>query len=133
MLGRTDTRTRESMYCQTIRTVRDISRDDRARIATWSLRTPTDRLKENHSIDGRVGMVSTYYLYCNGRVGMISYDYLYCNGRVGVVSYARPANSHGLPMSLTGFYTFYSPTAVATVAHGFILAPRFYFHIDSCQ
>ena len=46
---------------------------------------------------------------------------------------SRPANSHGLAVSLTGFYTFYSPTAVATVAHGFILAPRFYFHIDSCQ
>ena len=43
MLGRTDTRTHERMYCQTIRTVRDISRDDRARIATCSLRTPTDR------------------------------------------------------------------------------------------
>ena len=42
----------------------------------------------------------------------------------------RPANSHGLPVSFTGFY---SPTAVATVAHGFILAPPFYFHIDSCQ
>ena len=51
MLGRTDTRTRERMYCQTIRTVRDISRDDRARIATCSLRTPTDRVKENYSID----------------------------------------------------------------------------------
>ena len=51
MLGRTDTRTRERMYCQTIRTVRDISRDDRAIIATCSLRTPTDRLKENYSID----------------------------------------------------------------------------------
>ena len=48
-------------------------------------------------------------------------------------SYARPVNSHGLAVSLTGFYTFYSPTAVATVAHGFILAPRFYFHNDSCQ
>ena len=44
MLGWTDTRTRERMYCQTIWTVRDISRDDRARIATCSLRTPTDRL-----------------------------------------------------------------------------------------
>ena len=41
-LGRTETRTRDRMYCQTIRTVRDISRDDRARIATCSLRTPTD-------------------------------------------------------------------------------------------
>ena len=30
---------------------RDISRDDRARIATCSLRTLTDRLKENYSID----------------------------------------------------------------------------------
>ena len=43
---------RERMYCQTIRTVRDLSRDDRARIATCSLRTPTDRqtyrLKENY-------------------------------------------------------------------------------------
>ena len=45
LLGRTETRTRYRMYFQTIRTVRDISRDDRARIATCSLRTPTDRLK----------------------------------------------------------------------------------------
>ena len=29
----------------------DISRDDRARIATCSLRTETDKLKENYSID----------------------------------------------------------------------------------
>ena len=43
LLGRTETRNRDRMYCQTIRTVRDISRDDRARIATCSLRTPTDR------------------------------------------------------------------------------------------
>ena len=42
MLGRTETRTRDRMYCQTIRTVRHISRDDRARIATFRLRTPTD-------------------------------------------------------------------------------------------
>ena len=47
MLGRTETRTRDRM----IRTVRDISRDDRAIIATCSLRTPTDRHKENYSID----------------------------------------------------------------------------------
>ena len=51
LLGRTETRTRDRMYCQTIRIVRDISRDDRARIATCSLRTLTDRLKENYSID----------------------------------------------------------------------------------
>ena len=52
MLPRIETRTREMLYCQTqtIRTVRDISRDDRARIATCSLRTPTSRLKENCSI-----------------------------------------------------------------------------------
>ena len=55
LLGRTETRTRDMIYCQTIRTVRDISRDDRARIATCSLRTPTDRhtdrLKAHYSID----------------------------------------------------------------------------------
>ena len=34
-----------------MRTVRDISRDDRARIATCGLRTLTDRLKANYSID----------------------------------------------------------------------------------
>ena len=43
LLGRTETRTRDMMYCQTIRIVRDISRDDRARMATCSLRTLTDR------------------------------------------------------------------------------------------
>ena len=52
MLGRPETQTRDVIYCQTIRTVRDISRDDRARIATCSLRTPTDRqTKTNYSID----------------------------------------------------------------------------------
>ena len=42
LLGRTETRTRDRIFCQTMRTVRDISRDDRARIATCSLRTLTD-------------------------------------------------------------------------------------------
>ena len=51
ILCRIETRTRDRIYCQTIRTVRDISRDDRARITTCSLRTPTYRLKENYSID----------------------------------------------------------------------------------
>ena len=55
MLRRTENRTRDSIYCQTMRTVRDISRDDRAILATCSLRTPaerqTGRLKENYSID----------------------------------------------------------------------------------
>ena len=50
-IGRIETRTRDRIYCQTIRRVRDISRDDRARIATCSLRTLTDRLKENYIID----------------------------------------------------------------------------------
>ena len=40
--------TRDRMYCQTIRTVGDISRDDRGRIATCSLLTVTDR---NYSVD----------------------------------------------------------------------------------
>ena len=51
-------RTRDRIYCQTKRTVRGISRDDRARIATCSLRTPTDRLKENYSIDGQNGIIT---------------------------------------------------------------------------
>ena len=41
MLGRTETRTRDRIYCQTMRTFRDISRDDRARIA----------IKVNYSVD----------------------------------------------------------------------------------
>ena len=44
-------RTRDRMCFQSIRTVCDISRDDQAIIATGSLLTPTDRLKENYSID----------------------------------------------------------------------------------
>ena len=48
---RTEMRTRNRMYPQTIRTVRDISRDDRARIETCSFLTQTDRFKENYSID----------------------------------------------------------------------------------
>ena len=51
MIGRIETRTRDMIYCQTIRPVRYISRDDRARIATCRLRTLTDRLKENYIID----------------------------------------------------------------------------------
>ena len=43
LLGGTETRTRDRMYLGRIRSVRDIYRDDRARIATCSLRTPTDR------------------------------------------------------------------------------------------
>ena len=46
LLGRSETRTRDRIYFQTIRTVRDISRADRARIATCSLRTPTDSIDE---------------------------------------------------------------------------------------
>ena len=45
LLGRTETRTRDRMCFQSIRTVLDISRDDRARIATCSLLTSTDRLR----------------------------------------------------------------------------------------
>ena len=64
MLGRTEMRTRDRMYCQTIRSVWDISRGDRARIATCSLRTSsdrlTDRLKANYSIDVRLCKVVNY-------------------------------------------------------------------------
>ena len=59
LLGQTETRTRDRMYCQIIRIVRDISRDDRARIATCRLRTLTDRLKENYNID----VIAFYEIY----------------------------------------------------------------------
>ena len=55
------------MYLGRIRSVRVISRDDRARIATCSLRTPTDRFKANYSVDiyifhafYRAGVVKNY-------------------------------------------------------------------------
>ena len=50
LLGQTEIWTCEWNEWQSIRTVWDISRDDRARIATGSLLTPTDRLKDNYSI-----------------------------------------------------------------------------------
>ena len=43
LLDRTEMRTRDRICFQPIQTVRDISQEDRARIATCSLRTPTDR------------------------------------------------------------------------------------------
>ena len=46
-------RTCESKECQSIRTDSDISRDDRVRITTCSLRTVTDIFKENYSTDVR--------------------------------------------------------------------------------
>ena len=54
LLGRAEMQTRDRMYLGRIRSVREISQDDRARIGkTGSLRTPTDRLMENYSIDGK--------------------------------------------------------------------------------
>ena len=56
ILGRTETRTRETKCFQSIPTVWDISRYDRAIIATCSLLTATDRhtyrFKDNYSLDG---------------------------------------------------------------------------------
>ena len=80
MLGRTETRTRDRMYCQTIRTVRYISRDYRARIATsknCDLRfANTDRLKENYSIN--LLYLATVSLLINCRIFLRSQgDVLY--------------------------------------------------------
>ena len=81
MLGRIETRTRDRIYCQTIRTVIDISRDDQARIATCSLRTLTDRLKENYSIDTlschnyaalSIFILKHYFLLFNGIMTLLS-------------------------------------------------------------
>ena len=43
-----------------IRPVRDISRDDRAIIATCSLRTATDRFKANYSVDVEMSLPKKY-------------------------------------------------------------------------
>ena len=51
MLGRIETRTRDRKHFQSIRTVSDTSRDDRASIATCSLLTPTEMFKENYRVD----------------------------------------------------------------------------------
>ena len=52
LLGQTEMRTRERNEWQSIRTVWDISRDDRVRIATCSLQQwQIDRFKENSNID----------------------------------------------------------------------------------
>ena len=60
LLGRTESRTRDRIYCQTMRTVRVISRDDRARIATCSLRNYSiDYVHNNHCY-----YCFNYYHYC---------------------------------------------------------------------
>ena len=64
ILGRTETRTRDRMYFQTIRSVRDIYRDDWARIATCTLRTLTDRNRENYSIDILLYLFVHLYIQC---------------------------------------------------------------------
>ena len=57
ILGRTETRTRDRMYLGRIRSVRDISRGDGARIATCSLRTPTDL---RHIVECRYSFVPIF-------------------------------------------------------------------------
>ena len=58
LLGRTEKRSRDRKTVD--RTVWDISRNDQARIATCSLRTPTDRFKANYSVD-----CTSYHLLLN--------------------------------------------------------------------
>ena len=77
ILGQTETWTRDRIYLRRIRSVWDISRGDRARIATCSLRTPTDRLKANYSVD--------YVEFTQGKLHIarnttVNHDYLCCNG-----------------------------------------------------
>ena len=76
LLGRTETRTRDRMYCQTIRTVRYISRDDRARIATCTFAN-TNRFKENYSIDGFQVVESWVHRSSLRRLKCFSHDGLF--------------------------------------------------------
>ena len=65
LLGRIETRTLDRMYLGRMRSVGDISRDDRARIATCSLRTPTYRLMENYSRPYRLSVMIIIAIFCN--------------------------------------------------------------------
>ena len=65
IIGRTETRTRDRMYLGRIRSVIYISRYDRARIATCSLRTPTDGFKANYSVDETIIAITTQNLSSN--------------------------------------------------------------------
>ena len=71
VLGRTEMRMHDRKTCQSIRTVWDISRHDRARIATCSLRTMTDtfedRYKENDWIDF-VSNLSPFWMFLGAAV-----------------------------------------------------------------
>ena len=58
-----DELSRERKCFQSIRTVWDISRDDRASIATCSLLTVTDRLKNNYSIDDECWLYSARVIH----------------------------------------------------------------------
>ena len=64
--GQTEMQTHERKKWQSIQTIWDISRDDRARTAACSLRTATDRFKENYNIETSahilVFLVSPYSL-----------------------------------------------------------------------
>ena len=62
-IGWTETRTRDRMYCQTTRIIRYISRDDQTIIAICSLRTLTDKLKDNYSIDVAIVSVLRWYYF----------------------------------------------------------------------
>ena len=92
LLGRTETRTLDRMYLGSIRSVRYISRDDRARIATCSLRTPTDRLMENYSIDS-----STVEPLTNDHPHQrpsLSYDHILCDGQCFLLVYKSLTSDH---------------------------------------
>ena len=83
MLGRTETRTRDRMYCQMIRTVRDISRDDRARIATCSLRTPTEirRIIDCYVSDSQVEITNELHCIPNANTNTYLAPSLPCTSR----------------------------------------------------
>ena len=68
LLGWTEMPTCDRMCFQTIQTVWDISRDDRASIVTCSLLTSTDRFKENYSIDYCATQIWTLLLKCHSAI-----------------------------------------------------------------
>ena len=155
MLGRTETRTRERIYCQTMRTVRDISRDDRARIATCSLRTlterQTDRLKANYSIDNignthsvvligptcpvwKLCISNRAFWYAIGPTCVLSLFFLwfpFCRGEAGLLPWS--IRCIGVCIVMIGLVTFEYRYHMESVAWTFPLRTKWVSLGSFCQ
>ena len=85
VLDQSEMRTRERKECQSMRTIWDVCRDDRAVIATFRLRTATDRFKES-SVDD----LNCFHFFLTGLSHHIIFtEHLTCSFLI-VSSYVTP-------------------------------------------